>query len=373
MPGLGGEVLLSGDGNTIIYETYHPAVPSCEFYGLPFDCTTRTIVNRTTGHHRDVTYTLGETEAISHDGRYVITSDGQGLDSTNRLVWSDFWLYDRTLDVWEPIGTSFLGATIAIRGDGGATVTLAAERYNRKILLYDRALRRTVDLLNGSMTNVEYPAFSADGSRVAFAARDSITNIQNIFVLSVDDDRDGMADPWETVFGFNPSDAADATADADGDGRTNLAEYLADTHPTGKLTQYLAEGSSNAAFRTHVAVLNPHATPVAITMKMQRGPGMEVLSLVRRVPAHTRITIYPAEELDQPLNSDYSTVVESDAPVVVDRTMRVLGTTGHGAAAETATQPSMTWYFAEGATGGPFSLFYLLQNPGDVTAHVTVS
>lgn len=38
--------------------------------------------------------------------------------------------------------------------------------------------------------------------------------------------------------------------------------------------------------------------------------------------------------------------------------------TGYGAHAETAvTTPSTTWYLAEGATIGGFSLFYLLQNP----------
>ena len=35
--------------------------------------------------------------------------------------------------------------------------------------------------------------------------------------------------------------------------------------------------------------------------------------------------------------------------------------------------PSTTWYFAEGATYPGFSLFYLLQNPGDALAHVTVT
>jgi hypothetical protein len=36
-----------------------------------------------------------------------------------------------------------------------------------------------------------------------------------------------MPDAWETANGFNPSSAADGTGDADGDGYTNLEEYLA--------------------------------------------------------------------------------------------------------------------------------------------------
>ena len=35
--------------------------------------------------------------------------------------------------------------------------------------------------------------------------------------------------------------------------------------------------------------------------------------------------------------------------------------------------PATTWYLAEGATHGAFSLFYLLQNPNDADANVTVN
>jgi hypothetical protein len=40
-----------------------------------------------------------------------------------------------------------------------------------------------------------------------------------------DTDNDGMPDAWETAHGFNPN-VADDTGDADGDGYTNLEEYL---------------------------------------------------------------------------------------------------------------------------------------------------
>ncbi|MCF7803319.1 MAG: T9SS type A sorting domain-containing protein [Candidatus Marinimicrobia bacterium] len=41
-----------------------------------------------------------------------------------------------------------------------------------------------------------------------------------------DEDGDGMADSWETENGLNPSDGSDGAADRDGDGYTNVEEYL---------------------------------------------------------------------------------------------------------------------------------------------------
>jgi hypothetical protein len=48
--------------------------------------------------------------------------------------------------------------------------------------------------------------------------------------------------------------------------------------------------------------------------------------------------------------------------------------TGYGAHTETSiAAPSTTWHLAEGATHGAFDLFYLLQNPNDAEARVTIN
>jgi hypothetical protein len=46
-----------------------------------------------------------------------------------------------------------------------------------------------------------------------------------------DADRDGMPDQWERRHGLNPTDASDGAGDADGDGYTNLEEYLNSPEP----------------------------------------------------------------------------------------------------------------------------------------------
>ena len=49
--------------------------------------------------------------------------------------------------------------------------------------------------------------------------------------LSTDTDADGIPDWWEKLYGMNFNSAADAALDSDGDGQTNLQEYLAGTNP----------------------------------------------------------------------------------------------------------------------------------------------
>src|SRR5262249_40730082 len=44
-------------------------------------------------------------------------------------------------------------------------------------------------------------------------------------------DGDGMPDEWEKRYGLAPNNPADAAQDADGDGYTNLEEYLNNTDP----------------------------------------------------------------------------------------------------------------------------------------------
>jgi hypothetical protein len=66
-------------------------------------------------------------------------------------------------------------------------------------------------------------------------------------VCDIDDDNDGMPDTYELANSLDPFDPADAVLDADGDGVSNLQEYLDGTNPnlgnlvidaTGYLTPY---------------------------------------------------------------------------------------------------------------------------------------
>jgi len=53
--------------------------------------------------------------------------------------------------------------------------------------------------------------------------------------VPTDSDRDGMPDTWETKHKLNPAKAADGATDTDGDGYTNVEEYLNGTDPRRKI------------------------------------------------------------------------------------------------------------------------------------------
>ena len=186
-----------------------------------------------------------------------------------------------------------------------------------------------------------------------------------------DADANGLFDGWAAFYGLDAATPQGAPGgDADGDGVSNLAEQAAGTHPRGTLTRYLAEGAGNAFFDTEVALFNPEMTAAHVLLRIQPESGGEV-ALPILLPGQTRRTL-SARLLESLTVGAFSTLIESDASVVVDRTMR-WDATGYGAHAETAVEaPSTTWYLAEGSTSGDFVLFYLLQNPGATAATVTV-
>ena len=70
--------------------------------------------------------------------------------------------------------------------------------------------------------------------------------------------------------------------------------------------------------------------------------------------------------------AEFSTVIESDQPIIADRTMS-WDQTGYGSHAETSIRRPLTqWFLAEGATLNGFDLFYLVQNPNQVAAQIEV-
>jgi hypothetical protein len=193
-------------------------------------------------------------------------------------------------------------------------------------------------------------------------------------VTSPDDtDGDGLPNAWETQWGLNPNsaDGADGAAgDPDGDLVLNIDEKNLGSHPRGLVKRYFAEGVVNSWFDTRFALANPQTAPAHVLLEFLDTEG-QTSQQILLLPARSRTTVRARDVTALP-GKNFATRVESDAVIVADRLMH-WEATYYGSHAETAiTEPSTTWYFAEGATSGPFDLFYLLQNPTDQVADVDI-
>ena len=189
----------------------------------------------------------------------------------------------------------------------------------------------------------------------------------------VDGDGDTLPDEWERTFGLDPTSGAGgdgANGDPDGDGQTNGTEHANGTHPRGLITRLLAEGVRRDTFQTRFAVANPGTAAAHVQLRFLLDD-RTVAQTTRTVPARQRVTI-DAATVPALQGHAFSTVVQSDVFVAVDRLVQ--WDQGGGSHAERGlTAPSTEWYFAEGATHSGFELFYLLQNPADRPATVTIT
>jgi hypothetical protein len=245
----------------------------------------------------------------------------------------------------------------------------------------------------GPQPDCQSLSFSADGLTVFWASSGGTlvsgdTNAAfDVFALDLDVDDDGMSVGWEDYFRLSDASPADGSLDPDNDGVTNQQEFVAGTNPRGLFKYYLAEGAQNGFFDTEIAVFKPATTvgdSVGIVAQFLGQNGRRTTSPLLNLstgPNNGDLFLFSEEaslgfETFPIPDQAFSTLVESEKPLAVERTLTWGGGigAGYGSHAERAISgPAATWYFAEGATHGAFDLFYLLQNPGSTAATATIT
>ncbi len=137
---------------------------------------------------------------------------------------------------------------------------------------------------------------------------------------------------------------------------------------------YFAEGTTRREFATYICIANPGDTDAGVIIHyLVSGGGSKDAGYA--VPAHSRVTVSPAQVIGY--GKDFSCEVESanGVPVVAERSMyfnyKGVWTGGHDALGSAYLRP--TWYFAEGTTRPGFDTYLSVGNPSGGDAEVTVS
>jgi len=185
-----------------------------------------------------------------------------------------------------------------------------------------------------------------------------------------DTDGDGIPDEIELKYGLDPTNPADANEDPDNDGVPSGVEITQGRHPNAPYIRYFAEGLNNTRFNTVIAIANSSAA----TMEVQLTFFRQTAPFVRHnmtLPGRTRVLLDTATVAGL-ADAAFGVEIAGNEAVAADRTTvwNLGGQEGHS---EHAVESSKTWYFAEGATTGRFSLFYLLTNPNGTPATATVT
>jgi hypothetical protein len=191
----------------------------------------------------------------------------------------------------------------------------------------------------------------------------------------------GLSGTTATYYPYDGSPGLDSFTYAAWDGSidSNLATVTVTSDgppppppPPPTYRRYFAEGAATWAFDTWFALANPGTTVANVHLRFLRQDGV-VVTYDLQVPPLSRRTVDAKDVPGLAPAPGFSTVVESDAVVVADRTMTWPGF-GAGAHAEASIpDPAPTWYLAEGATFGGFKLYYTIENPNAVDAPVEIT
>jgi hypothetical protein len=148
--------------------------------------------------------------------------------------------------------------------------------------------------------------------------------------------------------------------------------------PAPARTWYFGEGFQGS-FDTFVLLANATVADAHVTVTFLRESGTPVAYPIV-VAANSRQTVWAIQVLENNvpalLNQAFAIRVESDVPIIAERSMYfnaggLFWGAGHESAGVSAL--STTWFLAEGNTGPLFDTYILVGNPGDEDAEITLT
>lgn len=133
---------------------------------------------------------------------------------------------------------------------------------------------------------------------------------------------------------------------------------------------FLSEGYTGDSFDTWVLLQNPADEQANVNLEFQLADGRTAEGVGYALAPKSRKTVL-LDDVPGLANSDVSTHITSDKPVIAERAMYFdyYGRDG-GDCASAVDAPNNTWYLPEGYTGQGFDTWILVQNPSDRTARV---
>jgi hypothetical protein len=204
----------------------------------------------------NVIYNYGQTCTGSTQGRFAInyvanylrpgpssrTSHPISVDSPSDMR---FYISDNVFDGNKALTEDNTQFFSVVEIDGQRQVEIVAEPFDMPLVRTSSAEDACEAVLAGAGASL--PVRDAVDARVVADARnrtgsviDSQTQVggwpeYRSAPPAPDSDHDGMPDDWERRHGLNPHDPADGSSDKDGDGYTNVEEFLNDTDPARRL------------------------------------------------------------------------------------------------------------------------------------------
>jgi len=123
-----------------------------------------------------------------------------------------------------PGGTAILSVMVT----NNATLPITYRWRQGVLIVSSNSLNQYVSFfaVSNVQANVTYNVVVSNPSRPS-----GIRSSDATITVAVDADHDGIPDDWESAWGLNSNNPLDAGLDYDGDGMTNLQEYIAGTDP----------------------------------------------------------------------------------------------------------------------------------------------